>query len=65
MGSTPLVQDAPAAFIFSSRHARQRHPLEGASAAGIAITFGSSAHQQPLSCWQVIGALHWAQRVST
>lgn len=61
----PLAEDALAAFIFSRRHARQRQPVGCASAAGMGMTCGNSAHQQPPSGWQVIGALHWAQRVST
>jgi hypothetical protein len=61
----PLAEDAPDVFIFSSKHARQRQPLDGASAAGMGMTCGSSAHQHPLSCLQVIGALHWEQWVST
>jgi len=65
MGSTPLAEDAPAAFIFSTRQVRQRQPVDCGSAAGIGMTWGNSAHQQPPSGWQVIGALHWAQRVST
>jgi hypothetical protein len=65
MGSAPLAEDAPAAFIFSRRQVRQRQPVDCGSAAGIGMTWGNSAHQQPPSGWQVIGALHWAQRVST
>ena len=61
----PLAEDAPAVFIFSSKHARQRQPLDGASATGMGMTCGSSAHQQPPSCLQIIGTLHWEQRVST
>src|SRR5258708_40289630 len=61
----PLGEEAPAAFIFSSRQLRQRQPAAGASAAGIGMTCGSSAHQQPSSFLQIIGALHWEQRVST
>ena len=61
----PLAEDAPAAFIFSRRQVRQRQPVDCGSAAGIGMTWGNSAHQQPPSGWQVIGALHWAQRVST
>jgi hypothetical protein len=63
MGSTPLAEDAPAAFIFSRRQARQRQPVDCHSA-GMGRC-GRSAHQQPGSFRQVIGALHWAQRVST
>ncbi|HXJ14958.1 MAG TPA: hypothetical protein VNH19_22015 [Candidatus Limnocylindrales bacterium] len=58
MGQTPLVEHAPAAFIFSTRQLRQRQAAAGASAGGMGTTCGSSAHQQPLSCLQVIGALH-------
>src|ERR1700746_857767 len=65
MGNTPLAEHAPAAFIFSSKHARHKHPLDVAPASGTGMTCGSSAHQQPLSCLQVIGASHWEQRVST
>jgi len=65
MGGMPLAEEAPAAFIFSRRQLRHRQPVGCASAAGIGMTWGSSAHQQPLACLQVIGALHWAQRVST
>src|SRR5229473_4531415 len=61
----PLAKEAPAAFIFSSRQLRQRQPAAGALAAGNGMTCGSSAHQQPSSFLQVIGALHWEQRVST
>ena len=61
----PLAEDAPAAFIFSRRQLRQRQPSDSAPAVGIGMTCGSSAHQQPLSCLQVIGASHWEQRVST
>ena len=61
----PLAEEAPAAFIFSSRQLRQRQPAAGASAAGIGMTCGSSAHQQPSSFLQIICALHWEQRVST
>jgi hypothetical protein len=60
----PLADDASAAFIFSSRHARQRQP-GCASVAGMGMTCGNSAHQQPPSGWQAMGALHWEQRVST
>jgi len=62
MGSKPLAEDAPAAFIFSRRQARQRQP-EDCHSAGMG-RWGRSAHQQPGSFWQVIGALHWAQLVS-
>ncbi len=65
MGSTPLAEDAPAAFIFSRRQARQRQPADLAAAVGTGRRCGSSEHQQPPSGWQVIGALHWEQRVST
>jgi len=65
MGGMPLVEDAPAAFIFSRRQLLQRQPAAGASAEGMGMTCGSSAHQQPLSRLQVISALHWEQRVST
>ena len=54
----PLAEDAPAAFIFLRRQARQRQPVDCVSAAGMGITCGNSAHQQPPSGWQVIGALH-------
>jgi hypothetical protein len=65
MGSTPLADDAPAAFIFWRRQVRQRQPVYRASAAGTGRRGGRSAHQQPPSGWQVMGALHLAQRVST
>jgi hypothetical protein len=65
MGKTPLVEDAPAAFIFSSRQLRQRQPAAAVSVEGMGMTCGRSAHQQPPSGWQVIGALHWAQSFST
>ena len=51
----------PAAFIFSRRHARQRQPVDCASSGR--GRWGSSAHQQPPSGWQVMGALHFTQRV--
>lgn len=60
----PLPEDVPAAFIFSRRQARQRQPVDWVSA-GIGITEGSSAHQQLPAGWQVMGALHWEQWVST
>jgi hypothetical protein len=64
MGGMPLAENAPAAFIFSRRQLRQRQPVASESVAGMGMTCGSSAHQQPLSCLQVIGASHWEQRVS-
>jgi hypothetical protein len=65
MGSAPLAEASPVAFIFSRRQLRQRQPAAPVSVEGMGMTYGSSAHQQPLSGWQVIGALHRAQRVST
>jgi hypothetical protein len=65
MGIAPLAEDSPAAFIFSRRQLRQRQPADSESAVGMGMTWGSSAHQQPFSCLQVIGASHWEQRVST
>jgi hypothetical protein len=65
MGGMPLAEDSPAASIFSRRHARHRHPLYGASAAGVGMTCGNSAHQQPGAFLQVMGALHSEQRIST
>jgi hypothetical protein len=38
---------------------RHRQPVD----CGMGMTCGSSAHQQLLSGWQVMGALHLAQRV--
>src|ERR1700676_1907991 len=65
IGRMSLEDESPAALIFSCRQVRQRQPADGVSAAGMGMTCGNSAHQQPPSGWQFIGALHWLQRVST
>jgi hypothetical protein len=40
---------------------RQRQPTAGSPGTG--MTCGKSAHQQPGSLLQIIGALHWEQKV--
>jgi hypothetical protein len=60
----PLAEVGLAAFIFSRRQGRQRQPVD-LDSAGIGSACGNSAHQQLPSGWQVMGALHWEQRVST
>jgi len=59
--SAPLELPASAAFIFSSRQARQRQPLASASE-GMG-TRGSSKHQQLPSGVQDISEPHLEQRV--
>jgi hypothetical protein len=59
----PPEDDASAAFIFSRRQVQHRLSVDCGSA-GMGMTCKSSAHQQLLSGWQVMGALHLAQRVS-
>ena len=60
----PLAGGALAVFIFCRRQGRQRQPVD-LDSAGIGSACGNSAHQQLPSGWQVMGALHWEQRVST
>jgi hypothetical protein len=54
-------KEIPCVSSFAVRQLRQRQPFAGSSGTG--STCGKSAHQQPGSLLQIIGALHWEQRV--